>query len=188
LVTQLLNQSRDELRKIVTVERDKSVVFTDGMQIGKSHKLVIAQDNVEEPRQRVSGQSLQVTIPASTHAADAAMQQYIRTSVRTVLRREAKAYLPRRVKFLAESHGFTYKGVRFNNAKTRWGSCSSSGALNLNIALMQLPHELIDYVIIHELCHTRFLNHSPEFWQLVANSYPNYVQARRELRSRHPYI
>jgi predicted metal-dependent hydrolase len=188
LVTQLLDQSRDELRKVVSKERKKNVVFESGMQIGKSHTLAISEAEIPAMTQKVSGQTLQIAMPLGTAADGDDAQMFIRNAVRAILRREAKAYLPRRVQYLAETHGFAYSGVRFNNARTRWGSCSNSGSLNLNIALMQLPHELIDYVIIHELCHTRHLNHSSKFWQLVAEHYPDYKTARNELRTRHPYI
>ena len=87
-------------------------------------------------------------------------------------RHQAKAYLPRRTRELADLHGFRYGQVRIKNQKTRWGSCSSKGNLNLNLRLMMTPDEAIDSVIIHELCHLRELNHSPAFWKLVAELSP----------------
>jgi hypothetical protein len=188
LVKQLLDQSRSELRKMVTTQRKNLIEFKAGMQIGKSHTLVIDEDNIDAPKQRLSGQALRVTIPDGSQTTDDDIQQFIRDAVRAVLRRESKAYVPRRVRHLADTNGFNYKGIRFNNAKTRWGSCSSGGTLNFNIALMQLPHEFIDYVIIHELCHTKYLNHSQDFWGLVENCYPNYRQVRKELRNHHPHM
>ena len=84
---------------------------------------------------------------------------------------EAKLYLPRRVEELAKKHGFTYNKVFVKNLKTKWGSCSSACNINLNIHLMRLPDELIDYIILHELAHTKELNHSRKFWDILHGIY-----------------
>ncbi len=76
----------------------------------------------------------------------------------------ARRKLIRRLKELAEWHGFDYNKVFIRNQRTRWGSCSTSNNINLNIKLVLLPDELIDYVILHELLHTRIKNHSRGFW------------------------
>jgi len=77
---------------------------------------------------------------------------------------EAKSMLIGRLKYLAEKHRFTYNRVFIRNQRTRWGSCSSKNNINLNIKLAKLPAELIDYIILHELVHTRKKNHSRAFW------------------------
>lgn len=102
------------------------------------------------------------------------------------LRKKAKAYLPGRLAALAAEHGFRYQKARLSSAGTRWGSCSSRGTISLNIALMRLDQELIDYVIIHELCHTRQMNHGPAFWSLVEQYCRKYKQLRRQLRNKKP--
>jgi len=79
-------------------------------------------------------------------------------------RAKAKRRLTGRLKQLAEQHGFTYNRVSIRNQKTRWGSCSHQNNINLNMKLVKLPDELADYVILHELVHTRFKNHSSDFW------------------------
>ena len=90
-----------------------------------------------------------------------------------VERAKAKRRLTRRLKHLAEKHGFTFNRVFIRNQKTRWGSCSHSNNISLNMKLIRLPEELMDYVILHELVHTRFKNHSSDFWselsRLVGN-------------------
>lgn len=75
------------------------------------------------------------------------------------------------------------KAVRIRNSKTRWGSCSAKGNLNFHYKLVLLPPHLADYVIVHELCHLRELNHSLRFWSLVARHVPNYAYVRRELQA-----
>ena len=76
----------------------------------------------------------------------------------------ARRKLIHRLEELAEWHGFNYNRIFIRNQKTRWGSCSTSNNINLNMKLVLLPEELIDYVILHELLHTRIKNHSREFW------------------------
>jgi len=90
--------------------------------------------------------------------------------------------------FLAEEHGFSFKRTKITHASSRWGSCSSAGTISLNIGLMNLPFELIDYVIIHELCHTRHMNHSASFWREVAQFDPSYKIHRAELKKYSPHI
>ena len=100
----------------------------------------------------------------------------IRAAIENYYRGEAKAYLPQRVKELAESHGFVYRNVRIKNQKTRWGSCSAKHNLNFNMRLMMAPSDAIDSVIIHELCHLKVLNHSKAFWNLVEKHCPDYKE------------
>ena len=80
-------------------------------------------------------------------------------------RTKAKREITRRLKYLADRHGFTYNRIFIRNQKTRWGSCSYRNNINLNIKIARLPEELMDYVILHELTHTCIKNHSDKFWQ-----------------------
>lgn len=84
-----------------------------------------------------------------------------------VIRKEAKLYLPERVKYLAERTGFKPGKVTVRNNRSNWGSCSKSSNISLNIHLMRLQTELADFVIIHELCHLRHRNHGPQFHSLL---------------------
>ena len=77
---------------------------------------------------------------------------------------EARKYLVARLNQLSEKYGFTYNKVFVKNQKTRWGSCSGKNNINLNMNLVRLPQELIDYTLLHELVHTRVKNHSQRFW------------------------
>ncbi len=84
------------------------------------------------------------------------------------LKRKAHAYLPIRIRQLALKHKLSFNKLSLRNSKTRWGSCSVDNNINLNIHLMKLPDELIDYVILHELAHTIHKNHSKNFWDFLS--------------------
>ena len=76
----------------------------------------------------------------------------------------------------------SYNALRIKNQKTRWASCSKKGNLNFSFRIVFLPPELADYLVVHELCHLRELNHSPAFWSLVAVAFPHYRDLCRALR------
>ena len=187
LVKKLIKSSRGELRQLLN-EHESDIVFTDGMQIGKSHSLIIRETTSSSISAQRHGQQIIVQLPSGTSLASREVTKEIRTAVQQALRIEAKSYLPKRLKFLAEKGGFHYEKVRFSHASGRWGSCSSNGTVSLNIALMKLPFELIDYVLIHELSHTVEMNHSEAFWLQVAQLDPQYRAHRRSLKEENPSI
>ncbi len=98
--------------------------------------------------------------------------------------KEKAALLAReRVCYFNAQYGFQFKNISIKNQKTRWGSCSSKRNLNFNARIAFLPAHLADYIIVHELCHLKELNHSPAFWQLVARVVPDHRARRKELRN-----
>jgi predicted metal-dependent hydrolase len=102
---------------------------------------------------------------------------------RFYLRIKAKEYFQERAKYLSKKLGFKFSGINIRGQKTRWGSCSSKGNLSFNYKLLQFSKEVVDYVIIHELCHIKELNHSPKFWKLIAKYCPDYKGLKKELRN-----
>jgi predicted metal-dependent hydrolase len=84
-----------------------------------------------------------------------------------ILRQEALEHLPGRVEELSAAYGYTYSGLKIRKMKTRWGSCTTRKSINLNSWLMMIPESLCDYVILHELAHTRFPDHGKKFWEEV---------------------
>lgn len=98
------------------------------------------------------------------------------------LRKQAKAYLPGRLAELAAQHGFSYNQVRIKHNVSNWGSCSVKKNINLNLNLMRLPAELQDYVMLHELCHLKYMNHGKEFHALLESICPNHKELRTKLR------
>ena len=94
----------------------------------------------------------------------------------------AKEDLPRRVERLALQVGVSVNRVTIRCQRTRWGSCSAKGNINLNCLLMICPEEVRDYVVVHELCHRREMNHSPRFWAEVERVMPDYRRHRQWLK------
>lgn len=94
----------------------------------------------------------------------------------------ARKLIEERLAYFQPLYGVTWTKVTIRNQKTRFGSCSRQGALSFNYRLLFLPPHLTDYVIVHELCHLIAFNHSPQFWALVARTFPNFRALRRELR------
>ncbi|HOX29800.1 MAG TPA: M48 family metallopeptidase [Candidatus Paceibacterota bacterium] len=79
-------------------------------------------------------------------------------------------------------YNFSVKNLSVRNQRTRWGSCSKAGNLNFNFRVVYLPDYLIDYIVVHELCHLKELNHSKKFWDLVSLAIPEYRDLRKELK------
>lgn len=96
---------------------------------------------------------------------------------------QAHVLIPQRVAYWAERTGISYGRISIRRQKTRWGSCSSKGNLNFNCTLVITPAEVMDYVIIHELCHRKQMNHSPKFWQEVAKYSPNHKACQAWLKA-----
>ncbi len=110
---------------------------------------------------------LEIQYPQDKDVKSEEIQNGIKFGITETLRLEAKDYLPERVKHLAGKFGLKYNRVYIKHQKTRWGSYSAKGNINLNLELMLLPDELIDFIILHELAHSRFPNHGKEFHRLV---------------------
>lgn len=95
---------------------------------------------------------------------------------------QAVEYIPKRVKYYAEKENFVYNKITIKNLVSRWGSCSTKGNLNFNCLLMLMPDYVIDYIVVHELCHLREMNHSEKFWTEVEKIMPDYQRAELWLK------
>ena len=111
-------------------------------------------------------------------------QEPLRNFLLEQLRWQARAVLTPRIQQLAKKHGFTFNNLTFKKSRSNWGSCSVRGNINLSIFLMTLPSHLVDYVLLHELCHTHHQDHSPAFWALMDKVIGGSAKAlQRELRN-----
>jgi predicted metal-dependent hydrolase len=126
---------------------------------------------------------LHIACPRHTDFEKDHVQQLLKTLLEKALRHEARRVLPARLQTLAGRYGFSYAGVRIANTRSRWGSCNSKGKISLSLSLMLLPAHLVDYVLLHELCHTVEMNHKEGFWKLLNKVTSNNAQAlRKELK------
>ena len=128
---------------------------------------------------------LLIEYPQEKDADSEEMQQHFKNGIDFFLRKEAKRLLPGRLEQLAKKHGFSYSGVKIQSSKTRWGSCSGKKSINLSYFLLTLSAPLIDYVILHELCHTVEMNHGERFWKLMDKVTENKSKALRAQVKKH---
>ena len=184
-ISRIVESSRSSIRKLVAEQQRKRAVYEDGMRLGHSHTLRLGYSDVTKPSRRIVQQDLRLVLPNDWRGTESE-RAYISSQIKIALTKEAKAYLPRRLSYLAETYGFKFERIRYGNPRGRWGSCSSSGTISLNVALMNAPHDVIDYVLLHELAHTKHMNHSTEFWDIVAECAPDYKAHRKVLKSMSP--
>jgi len=111
--------------------------------------------------------------------------EMVKKTIENFYRKKAEEVIHDRLQFFNEHDDFKYNRVVFRNQKTRWGSCSSSGNLNFNWRLIMAPIEVIDYVVVHELCHLKQMNHSVKFWRLVEEIIPDYKGQKKWLKEKH---
>lgn len=127
-----------------------------------------------------------VYCPEDTDFRQEEVQKLIRSAIVRAMKKAAEAYLPPLLDAWAERFGLPYRKVRITGARSRWGSCSAARSISLSCYLMLLPAQLMDYVMLHELAHTREMNHGPRFWELLdAMTEGRALHLREELRAYH---
>lgn len=123
---------------------------------------------------------MQIICPPTADFTDENLQDWLRKVIEESMRRNAKSILPPRLERLSKQCGLSYTSVKINSSQGRWGSCSGRKDINLSYYLVLLPSHLIDYVLLHELCHTREMNHSERFWALLNQLMEGKALALRE--------
>jgi predicted metal-dependent hydrolase len=155
---------KNNLQKLEEKEQKLTVFDAQTQFQTRSFALRISKHAHHQIRLQLKDGILQVNYPANMPVASPEVQEAIRYGIEEALRMEAKRFLPGRLAWLAKQHNIRYQNVTIKNLKSRWGSCSGTNNINLNLHLMRLPGELIDYVLLHELCHVHEKNHGPHFW------------------------
>lgn len=147
-------------------------------------RLSLAEGRLSNFMVRTTNEGITILCPPRVDFAQKHVQELLRNAIIRALKKRAQAYLPPLLAELAEHYGFKYKKVKITGSKSRWGSCSTIGNINLSCYLMLLPPHLMDYVLLHELTHTREMNHGPKFWEILDELTEGKAHAlRAELRN-----
>lgn len=161
----------------------------DGQSIGKSYKLHFILDQKQtKAASRVTANGIFVKYQGSIGYQHNSVQSVAQKACVRALRAESLVMLPPRLLELANEYGYDYNLVNIRQLKGRWGSCDQAKNITLNLFLMQLPWELIDYVLLHELAHTRILRHGPDFWNEMIRTAPNAKLLRKKLHEYQPVL
>lgn len=167
-------------------EKQGSVTLKNGQAIGKRHTLYFKEG--AKQASKVDDSTITITVLDTEQTANDDVQRVARAAVKKALKKEAEQLLPARLKLIAQTYGFTYSSVRIRAMHTRWGSCTNKGTISLNCYLMMLPWSLIDYVLLHELTHTKHLHHGEDFWQALEAAMPDMKKRKTELKKIQPSI
>ena len=176
-------------RTWIEQHRNPGQLLKNGGAIGKAHRLeFVLKTDATQVSQRLVSQTIRVSIPPHTPITNPAVQAAARRGATKALRQESEALLPIRLRQLAKQHSFVFSTVSVKQLRSRWGSCTDKQHITLNLFLMQLPWPLIDYVLLHELTHTKHLHHGPDFWSTLEACLPTSKILRKQLRVYRPQL
>jgi hypothetical protein len=164
-------------------QKPEPKLLLPGRQVGKNHQLVFRTTDKSTITTRLNELEVVVFYPNTKSINDPEVQAAAKRVIKKALAVQAKRLLPIRLDQLAREHGFKYRSVSIKSLKTRWGSCDSHKNITLNLYLMELPWELIDYVLLHELNHTKIMRHGDVFWRAMKEELPNYVELKKQIKS-----
>jgi len=179
----------NEKRAWIMQQKRPQVILHPNTRIGKAHTIVfMTKPERVSIHTRVTLTSINTHLPSNV-AYDHPQAQLAahKASIRA-LKQEANQLLPQRLAYVAAKNGFDYRSVKIKHLKGRWGSCNQHQDIVLNCFLMQLPWELIDYVILHELMHTKIMAHGAPFWTALSEIVPNLSETRKTMRSKQPIL
>jgi predicted metal-dependent hydrolase len=171
-----IQTKQTEARSAVTEPPKQYIQGETFLFLGKSYPLEI----VKRQKQPLLFDGKFKLKESTSHRAQLVFERWYREQARKILQE--------RVDLFANQYGFEYQGIKINSARTRWGSCSATGALNFSWRLILAPLEQVDYVVVHELVHTVHHNHSKPFWNKVATILPHYKEHRKWFRQHGPRL
>ncbi|GAC1386811.1 MAG: hypothetical protein NVS1B7_7100 [Candidatus Saccharimonadales bacterium] len=173
----------------IATKQTPTILLEPGSHIGKAHQLKFVHETGRQKiATRIAGSEVRVLLPNQTEWRSPAAQAAAKAASKRALKNQADSLLPKRLRTLAEQHGFSYRSVSVKHMKSRWGSCSSQQDIILNTYLMQLPWHLIDYVMLHELVHTRIMAHGDTFWNELGRFVTEIPTIRKTMRQHRPTV
>lgn len=163
------------------------ITYRSGMTIGKNTKLYISELNARN-RSSVTPDGLMIDLAGKFDAENHTQQAYIEKKIIQAMQVEAENELLPRLDELARQTGHTFNQAYIKRLSSRWGSCDQDKNIILNVFLLQIPEKLQDYVMLHELTHTIYMNHSPEFWRHMEDLMPSVKLYRKLIKKYRPRI
>lgn len=174
---------------ITAQNRTEAMVLAEGMAVGKTRVLhFVPSPETASVKTSIRSTAVVVTYNLDLHISDPTVQKAAQSACYRALKAEAVQLLTPRLNELTARYGFTYRSLNVKRMKTRWGSCDQHQNIVLNVFLTQLPSDCIDYVILHELTHTRALHHGADFWQKFEEVLPGARRMRKTMRSYRPVL
>ena len=181
-----VNSKKEWIKKSlvkIREHREKGMIFTNNKPIcTRFHKMKLIPIDENIIHFSIKPGIVEFRYPNNIDIADNIIQDGIKYTLRETYRIEAKQILPAKLQALAVKFGFSYNRLFIKAQKSVWGSCSSNRNINLNLQLMRLPDELIDYVLLHELTHLKVHKHGPEFWNYLCSMMPDARDRNNKLK------
>jgi len=183
-----LNFAHSKLQWIEQQLPVKTDALRNGQAIGKSHRLYFQPYSGSRLTTRVTPTEILVRYPAVLEPSHPRVQASAKVACIRALLIQSERLLPQRLRQLAADYDYEFSSVRVKQLKSRWGSCDQHKNIVLNLYLMQLPWQLIDYVLLHELAHTRVLQHGAPFWQEMQRSLLDTKARRKAMKAYRPVL
>lgn len=181
-----IEEKRPQLIKALLKRPAKGILDESTELQTSTFKLHIFRTDRANYYMKLEAGILHIACPRETDFSKESVQRVLKDLLGRALTHEANKILPRKLHELAVFYGFVYSGVKITKTKSCWGSCSSSRIICLSRSLMLLPEHLIDYILLHELCHTLEMSHNARFWELMDNVTNNDAKnLRRQLKQYH---
>lgn len=177
-----INKHLKEKRQLGEYRFDKEFVSGESIQfLGKQYMLKIIEGDEDTPASCfIHGKHLKVQVPSGLNPA--IKSELVKEQLISWYKQQAAEKIPERVAQYAGKHGFVYHSVLIREQEKRWGSCDHLGNLRFNWKIIMAPISLVDYVVVHELCHLKIKNHTSEFWQLLESIMFDYEKRKTNLK------
>jgi len=173
-----VKQNAEWIEKQMVVTTNETI--SSGQSIGKKH--TVNYINGTKVRTLVKNNQIDIYYTNEASVNSELIQLKTKQAIKRALTIEAKELVPARLNLIANEFDYEYNGLVIKPLKTRWGSCSSAGIITINCYLMMMPWEIIDYVLLHELTHTKHLHHKKDFWDAMDLYMPDNKQRKKQLK------
>jgi len=176
----------ENLERIRKIKRAPEIIDEATNYKTRKHTLCFQAHDSQKVHYELFNSLIIVRYPQETNIHEEFVQKVVKKSIDQALTIEAKGYLPERAEFLSQKTGLIYKDMSIFKSKKFWGMCMDDNSIKLNIHLMRLPDELIDYVILHELSHIKEKNHSPAFYKMLTSLVPEHKTLYERMKKYYP--